>query len=113
MKKGQKYNEVIGTPFYIAPEVLNNNYDEKCDMWSCGVILYVMLSGEPPFYGENDNEIYAQILNTEVSFNQKIWEDISDEAKDLIQKLLNKNHRNRLSAVEALQHPWIQNIDTK
>ena len=113
MKKGQKYNEVIGTPFYIAPEVLNNNYDEKCDMWSCGVILYVMLSGEPPFYGENDNEIYAQILNSEVNFNQKVWDDISDEAKDLIQKLLNKNHRSRLSAVEALQHPWIQNIDNK
>ena len=113
MKKGQKYNELIGTPFYIAPEVLNNNYDEKCDMWSCGVILYVMLSGEPPFYGENDNEIYAQILNSEVNFNQKVWDDISDEAKDLIQKLLNKNHRSRLSAVEALQHPWIQNIDNK
>jgi calcium-dependent protein kinase len=113
MKKGQKYNEVIGTPFYIAPEVLNNNYDEKCDMWSCGVILYVMLSGEPPFYGENDDEIYSQILNSEVKFNQKVWDDISRDAKDLIKKLLNKNHRERLSAVEALQHPWIQNIDNK
>ena len=113
MKKGQKYNEVIGTPFYIAPEVLNNNYDEKCDMWSCGVILYVMLSGEPPFYGENDDEIYNHILNSEVKFNQKVWDDISNEAQDLIKKLLNKNHRERLSAVEALQHPWIQNIDTK
>jgi calcium-dependent protein kinase len=113
MKKGQKYNEVIGTPFYIAPEVLNNNYDEKCDMWSCGVILYVMLCGEPPFYGENDDEIYSQILNSEVRFNQKVWDDISRDAKDLIKKLLNKNHRERLSAVEALQHPWIQNIDNK
>ena len=113
MKKGQKYNEVIGTPFYIAPEVLNNNYDEKCDLWSCGVILYVMLSGEPPFYGENDDEIYNKILNSSVKFEQDIWKEISSEAKDLIQKLLNKNHRYRLSAVEALQHPWIQNIDTK
>ena len=113
MKKGQKYKEVIGTPFYIAPEVLNNNYDEKCDLWSCGIILYVMISGEPPFYGENDNEIYAQILNTEVKFNQKVWDDISSEAKDLIQKLLNKNHRERLGAEEALGHPWIQNVDMK
>ena len=113
MKKGQRYNEVIGTPFYIAPEVLNNNYDEKCDLWSCGVILYAMLSGEPPFYGESDEEIYSQILNTKVKFNQPIWENISSEAKDLIQKLLTKNHKYRLSAVEALKHPWIQNIDEK
>ena len=112
-QKGQKYNEVIGTPFYIAPEVLNNNYDEKCDLWSCGVILYVMLSGEPPFYGENDDEIYSQILTADVKFDQNIWEDISEEAKDLIRKLLVKNQKNRLSAVEALSHPWIQNIDMK
>ena len=72
-----------------------------------------MLSGEPPFYGENDDEIYSQILNSEVKFNQKVWDDISRDAKDLIKKLLNKNHRERLSAVEALQHPWIQNIDNK
>ena len=113
MKKGQKYNEVIGTPFYIAPEVLNNNYDEKCDMWSCGIILYVMLSGEPPFYGETDNEIYNEILHSDVRFDQKVWENISNEAKDLILKLLNKDHMKRSSAVEALQHPWIQNIDTE
>ena len=113
MKKGQKYNEVIGTPFYIAPEVLNNNYDEKCDMWSCGVILYVMLCGEPPFYGENDDEIYDKILTSEVKFEQKEWEGISEDAKDLIRKLLNKNNMDRLSAVKALQHPWIQNINNK
>ena len=104
---------LVKTPFYIAPEVLNNNYDEKCDLWSCGVILYVMLSGEPPFYGENDDEIYSQILTADVKFDQNIWEDISEEAKDLIRKLLVKNQKNRLSAVEALSHPWIQNIDMK
>ena len=113
MKKWQKYNEVIGTPFYIAPEVLNNNYDEKCDMWSCGVILFVMLCGEPPFYGESDEEIYNQILTSEVKFEQKEWDDISIEAKDLISKLLNKNNKERLSAVQALQHPWIQSMDLK
>ena len=112
-KKGQKYNEVIGTPFYIAPEVLNNNYDEKCDMWSCGVILYVMLSGEPPFYGDNDDEIYNQILTTEVKFEEKEWDGISEEAKDLIRKLLNKNNKERLSAVEALNHPWIKSMDMR
>ena len=113
IKKGQKYNDVIGTPFYIAPEVLKNKYDEKCDLWSCGVILFVMLCGEPPFYGEDDDEIYNQILTTDVKFSQSEWENISNEAKDLIQKLLTKNYKNRLSAVEALQHPWIQNIDNQ
>ena len=113
IKKGQKYNDVIGTPFYIAPEVLKNKYDEKCDIWSCGVILYVMLSGEPPFYGEDDDEIYNQILITDVKFSQSEWENISNEAKDLIQKLLTKDFKNRLSAVEAFAHPWIQNIDNQ
>ena len=113
IKKGQKYNDVIGTPFYIAPEVLKNKYDEKCDIWSCGVILYVMLSGEPPFYGEDDDEIYNKILTEEVQFNQKEWENISDEAKDLVKKLLKKDYKSRLSAVDALAHPWIQNIDNQ
>ena len=113
IKKGQKYNDVIGTPFYIAPEVLKNKYDEKCDIWSCGVILYVMLSGEPPFYGEDDDEIYNKILTEEVQFNQKEWENISDEAKDLVKKLLKKDYKSRLSAVDALSHPWIQNIDNQ
>ena len=113
IKKGQKCKDVIGTPFYIAPEVLNNKYDEKCDLWSCGVILYMMLSSEPPFDGDDDNEIYNKILTTDVQFNQQEWENISDDAKDLIKKLLTKNYKDRLSAVESLQHPWIQNIDNQ
>ena len=112
-QKGKKYKEVIGTPFYIAPEVLNNNYDEKCDLWSCGVILYVMLCGDPPFYGENDDEIYSEILKGEVKFDQNIWDDISEEAKDLIRNLLTKNTKARFSAVQALAHPWIQKVDIK
>jgi calcium-dependent protein kinase len=113
IKKGQKYNEVIGTPFYIAPEVLKNKYDEKCDLWSCGVILYVMLCGEPPFYGDEDDEIYNQILTSNVTFSQDEWKNISREAIDLIQKLLTKDYKNRLSAEEALQHPWMKSMDTK
>ena len=113
IKKGQKYKQTIGTPFYMAPEVLKNQYNEKCDLWSCGVILYAMLCGDPPFYSEDENEIYNLILTTEVQFNQEEWQNISDDAKDLIQKLLTKNYKNRLSAVEALQHPWIQNIDNQ
>jgi calcium-dependent protein kinase len=108
IKKGQKYNDVIGTPFYIAPEVLKNKYDEKCDLWSCGVILYVMLCGEPPFYGEDDDEIYNQILTTEVKFYQKEWENISDDAKDLIKKCFIYNSNKRISAKEALNHNFFK-----
>jgi calcium-dependent protein kinase len=72
-----------------------------------------MLCGDPPFYSEDENEIYNLILTTKVQFNQEEWQNISDDAKDLIQKLLTKNYKNRLSAVEALQHPWIQNIDNQ
>ena len=72
-----------------------------------------MQSGEPPFYGDDDDEIYNKILTEEVQFNQKEWENISDEAKDLVKKLLKKDYKSRLSAVDALAHPWIQNIDNQ
>jgi len=62
-------NKKLGTPFYIAPEVLNENYDEKCDIWSCGVILYILLCGYPPFWGKNEQEIISKILQGKVVFD--------------------------------------------
>ena len=101
-----------GTPYYIAPEVLTGDYDEKCDVWSCGVILYILLSGRPPFAGKKDNEIYEKIKNSEVSFSTaKVWNHISDEAKSFIKTLLNKNKNTRLSALEASQHEWLKQFD--
>jgi calcium-dependent protein kinase len=105
--------EQIGTSFYIAPEVLKNNYNEKCDLWSCGVILYILLCGSPPFYGENEDEIFTKILFWNYSFKQSIWEDISNEAKDLINKLLELNPIKRLSAKEALEHKWFKKFNIK
>ena len=67
--------------YYIAPEVLNKKYDEKCDIWSCGVILYILLCGYPPFYGNNDKEIKEKILSGKLEFKEKDWNVISNEAK--------------------------------
>lgn len=105
--KGKMCDLQLGTPLYIAPEVLNNNYNEKCDLWSCGVILYIMLCGSPPFTGETDDEIYANVKRGMYSFDEPEWDYVSSDAKDLIRKLLNKDIKKRYSAKKALSHPWI------
>jgi calcium-dependent protein kinase len=106
--KKSKLTEQIGTSFYIAPEVLRNGYNEKCDLWSCGVILYILLSGCPPFYGKNEKEIFSKILSGNFSFRHKIWKKISEEAKDLVNKLLEINPEKRISAKDALNEKWFK-----
>ena len=108
--KKKKLTEQIGTSFYIAPEVLKNGYNEKCDLWSCGVILYILLCGSPPFYGKNEKEIFQKILDGNVNFKHKIWNKISDDAKNLVIKLLQVDPSQRLSAAEALENIFIKNI---
>jgi len=106
--KKKKLTEQIGTSFYIAPEVLKNGYNEKCDLWSCGVILYILLCGSPPFYGKNEKEIFRKIIDGNFTFRHKIWNKISNEAKNLVLKLLQVNPDKRLSAKEALEDVWFQ-----
>ena len=108
--KKKKLTEQIGTSFYIAPEVLKNGYNEKCDLWSCGVILYILLCGSPPFYGKSEKEIFQKILDGNIDFNKnKIWTKISDEAKNLVKKLLQVDPKKRISASEALEDIWFKN----
>ena len=106
--KKKKLTEQIGTSFYIAPEVLKNGYNEKCDLWSCGVILYILLCGSPPFYGKNEKEIFQKILEGNVNFKHKIWNKISSDAKNLVTKLLQVDPKKRLSATKALEDVWFQ-----
>ena len=106
--KKKKLTEQIGTSFYIAPEVLKNGYNEKCDIWSCGVILYILLCGSPPFYGKNEKEIFRKIIDGNYTFKHKIWSKISDEAKNLVSKLLQVDPTKRISAQEALEDVWFQ-----
>ena len=105
-KKNTLLSKQIGTPYYIAPEVLNNLYNEKCDMWSCGVIMYILLCGFPPFYGKNDQEIYNSIKSGRFTFKNVIWNSVSVYAKNLIKKLLNVDFTKRPTAEEAIRDPW-------
>ena len=107
LKSGEMFNLTVGTPLYVSPEVLKNKYNEKCDMWSCGVIMYMMLSGNPPFKGDNDEEIYQAVKEGKYNFDDEKWDEISGEAKDLIKNLLIKDMNKRYSAKKALSHPWI------
>ena len=98
----------VGTPYYVAPEVLNRKYTKACDMWSIGVIVYILLCGYPPFYGENDKQIHNSIRIGQFDFPSPEWDDVSSSAKGLISKLLIKEPNMRLTAAEALQHPWLR-----
>jgi len=100
---------VFGTSYYVAPEVIAGTYSEKCDVWSIGVILYILLSGEPPFNGQTDEAIVERIRIGEYSFEGDRWAEVSDEAKDLINSILCKES-DRISAGEAFQHPWFELI---
>ncbi|XP_072751104.1 calcium/calmodulin-dependent protein kinase type 1 isoform X2 [Anoplolepis gracilipes] len=97
-----------GTPGYVAPEVLAQKpYGKAVDVWSIGVISYILLCGYPPFYDENDANLFAQILKGEFEFDSPYWDDISDSAKDFIRKLMCVNVEERYSCRQALAHPWI------
>ena len=97
-----------GTPYYIAPEVLKSNYDERCDIWSAGVNMYILLCGYPPFGGSNDDQILKKISAGSFTFPAPEWNSISAEAKDLISRMLIFEPSHRLTAREALHHPWLQ-----
>jgi calcium-dependent protein kinase len=107
-----KMNEKYGTAYYMAPEVLKKNYDAKCDIWSCGVILYIMLCGKPPFAGRNETEIMKNVLKGKYTLEGDAWSVISEEAKDLVQKMLEYDPAKRLSALEAYEHVWFKVMAT-
>jgi len=101
-----------GTPGYVAPEVLlSERYDKSVDMWGIGVITYILLAGYPPFYDENDNEdetgLFEKVINVEYDFEDECWDEISDLAKEFISALLQRVPSNRLTATQALEHPWL------
>jgi calcium-dependent protein kinase len=110
---GKRMKHTIGTIYYFAPEVLKQNYDEKCDIWSCGVILYILLAGRLPFDGETDEEIKKKIMKGSFKFYETEFSDVSVQAKDLISKMLTLDTKSRISAQEAVNHPWFLKVKEK
>jgi len=111
--KNKKMKKISGTPYYIAPEVLAEKYDEKCDIWSCGVIMYILLCGYPPFNGETDNDILSKIKTGKFIFPEEEWAGLSADCKDLIKHMLEFDTKKRYSASTCLTHNWFVSNNKK
>ena len=103
---------VYGAPYYTAPEAILADFTAKTDMWAIGTILYTMLCGYPPFAGDSDKKIMNLIENGEIDFDETYWRHRSESVKDFIRALITKDEQKRLSAAEALKHPWITSTPT-
>jgi calcium-dependent protein kinase len=106
---GKFMTALVGTPYYIAPEVINRKYTEKCDVWSIGAILYQLLSGDPPFNAESVDELLSTIRNAKsIEFRGTVWKEVSDDAKNFIRLLMDPDTTKRITAADALKHKWLQ-----
>lgn len=105
---GHRLSRVVGSSYYVAPEVLKKSYTEACDLWSLGVIVYMLLSGAPPFYGRNDEAIKASIVQGEYQFPHELFRDVSDDAMAFVSCLLSYSIEYRYTAEQALTHPWLK-----
>ncbi|KAH6802824.1 calmodulin-domain protein kinase cdpk isoform 2 [Perilla frutescens var. frutescens] len=107
-KPGEIFSDVVGSPYYVAPEVLCKHYGPEADVWSAGVIIYILLCGVPPFWGESEQEIFKEVLYGEIDFSSHPWPNISESAKDLVKRMLVRDPRRRITAHQVLCHPWVQ-----
>ncbi|KAL0920559.1 hypothetical protein M5K25_009702 [Dendrobium thyrsiflorum] len=108
IQPGQSLCETVGSPFYIAPEVLAGSYNQAADVWSAGVILYILLSGMPPFWGKTKSRIFDAVRSLELRFPSDPWDGVSEPAKQLVSKMLCRDPLQRLTAKQVLEHSWIQ-----
>ncbi|XP_024966498.1 CDPK-related kinase 5-like [Cynara cardunculus var. scolymus] len=108
VKPDEKLNDIVGSAYYVAPEVLLRSYGTEADVWSVGVIAYILLCGSRPFWARTESGIFRSVLKTDPSFIEQPWPSLSTHAKDFVQCLLNKDPRKRMTAAQALSHPWIR-----
>ncbi|KAJ6997324.1 CDPK-related kinase 5-like [Populus alba x Populus x berolinensis] len=109
VKPDERLNDIVGSAYYVAPEVLHRCYGTEADVWSIGVIAYILLCGSRPFWARTESGIFRTVLKADPSFDETPWPSLSPEAKDFVKQLLNKDPRKRLTAAQALSHPWIKN----
>ena len=112
-EKGKVQRKTVGSPYYMAPEVLQKKYNEKCDLWSCGVILYILLSARPPFGGEDDEEVIESVQSGIYDLKSSPFNILTPSCLDLIKKLLVVDPNKRISAQEALNHKWFKERNSK
>ncbi|XP_020530103.1 calcium-dependent protein kinase 19 [Amborella trichopoda] len=108
IEEGKVYRDIVGSAYYVAPEVLHRNYGKEIDIWSAGVILYILISGVPPFWAETEKGIFDAILQGDIDFESAPWPSISNRAKDLIRKMLTQDPKKRITSAQVLEHPWLR-----
>ncbi|KAL7102203.1 hypothetical protein ACP275_08G104700 [Erythranthe tilingii] len=108
IRPGKKFQDIVGSAYYVAPEVLRRKSGAESDVWSIGVITYILLCGRRPFWDKTEDGIFKEVLRNKPDFRRKPWPGISNAAKDFVNKLLVKDPRARLTAAQALSHPWVR-----
>ncbi|XP_072957413.1 CDPK-related kinase 3-like [Typha angustifolia] len=108
IRPDERLNDIVGSAYYVAPEVLHRSYSTEADIWSVGVITYILLCGSRPFWARTESGIFRAVLRADPNFDDSPWPAISSEAKDFLRRLLNKDYRKRMTAAQALIHPWLR-----
>ncbi|CAA0836237.1 CDPK-related kinase 3 [Striga hermonthica] len=108
IRTDERLNDIVGSAYYVAPEVLHRSYSVEADIWSIGVIAYILLCGSRPFWARTESGIFRAVLRADPNFEDLPWPSVSLEAKDFVRRLLNKDYRKRMTAAQALTHPWLR-----
>ncbi|KAL6503942.1 CDPK-related kinase 6 [Orobanche gracilis] len=111
IRPDQRLNDIVGSAYYVAPEVLHRSYSSEADIWSIGVTTYILLCGSRPFWARTESGIFRSVLRADPNFYDAPWPSVSPEAKDFVKRLLNRDHRKRMTAAQALTHPWLRSLN--